>query len=122
MGQLTDEEVAEYQDLKARDEESRARDAESQARDLKAGDQVGGQDTPAPINALTPEEIAEYRALRNAQRIREEEAAAVKPPPPTHTLVLADGRTVRVAGTMTHYQDIPVVSSVHYVAPDKEGE
>lgn len=62
---------------------------------------------------LSPEEIAEYRALRESQRRAQEEYdAANTPPAPTHYLHLANGEVIESAGTMTHYKGQAVVLAV----------
>jgi hypothetical protein len=98
------------EDVKARDQEVSDRDNESLNRT-----------TEPEAGQLTAEEIAEFRALRAAKIKQDKEyEEANKPPPPTHTLILADGRVIKSAGTMTHYQDVPVINSVEYVAPEEE--
>lgn len=97
MGQLTEEEYAEYEALKKAQSET----------------------PPLPQHVtLTPAEMAEYEALRNAQATREEEAAKIAPPDPTHYLHLANGSVVESAGVMTHYKGQLVVN----VAPMESGQ
>jgi len=60
---------------------------------------------------LTPEEIAEFRALRQEKRERDEEAAraaaeaAARLQAPTHHVHLADGSVVQGSAIATHYDE-----------------
>jgi hypothetical protein len=65
-------------------------------------------------------DLAALRAERKAKKEAEEEAEAERKrnaPPISHYLTLADGRVIESAGTMTHYDGIPVTHS----APVEEG-
>ncbi len=59
--------------------------------------------------SLSPEEIAEFRALRAAKKARDEQVAkdaaeaAAALSPPTHRVHLADGTTVEGSTIATHY-------------------
>jgi hypothetical protein len=65
--------------------------------------------TKALASQLSPEEIAEFRALRAEKKQRDQEAAeeaeraAARLSPPTHRLVLGDGTTVDGSTVETHY-------------------
>src|ERR1700685_452546 len=60
---------------------------------------------------LTPEEIAEFRALRqakkdaDAQALKDAEEAAARLQPATHHVHLADGRVVEGGAIQTHVDD-----------------
>jgi hypothetical protein len=80
-----------------------------------------------PPGQLTPDEIAEFRALRAEKRLRDEEAAreaeaaAARLQEPTHAVLLAGGEWVKGSSIATHYDNghgflIPVVS-VHELRP-----
>lgn len=69
-------------------------------------------------NGLTAEEVAEFRALRQADTDRKNAAQAEadrierEKPPVSHYLHLANGDVVESAGTMTHYHGIVVMNQV----------
>lgn len=60
-------------------------------------------------NALTAEEVAEFRALRDDKKARDEKAAqavadaAAELSPPTHYVHLADGSVVQGSSIASHY-------------------
>jgi hypothetical protein len=86
----------------------------AEARDKQLADQ------------LTPEEVAEFRALRaekkarDAAALKEAEEAAARLSPPTHTVLLADGSKVDGSQIATHYaigdELVPVAAA--YLKPE----
>jgi hypothetical protein len=79
-----------------------------------------------PPGQLTPEEIAEFRALRAEKKLRDEEAAreaeeaAAKLQAPTHWVRLADGAVVQGSAIATHYDNgsgLVAVESAHELSP-----
>jgi hypothetical protein len=75
-----------------------------------AAAQAAAQDAVL-ADRLTPEEIAEFRALRAEKKKRDQEAAeeaaaaAARLSPPTHHVHLADGRVIEGSPIETHYAE-----------------
>lgn len=109
MAEITDEEFAELQALRAEAEKRASEPAE-----------------PAP-DQLTPDEIREFRRLQKeaadrASKDREALKVAVqKRTGPTHYVHLADGRVIKLAGgnLVTHHDGIPVLGAFEMSDEDK---